>query len=96
MRLFLISSWAASKISIAICLRPTMRSNSRIRCWAARRALAGTTSSSDATAVSPPFVNKCFQRWICERATPSSRLNSAAVISPRSTRSTCSRLNAAA
>ena len=46
----------------------------------------GTTSSSDATAVSPSFVSKHFQRWICERAMPSSRLNSAAVTSPRSRR----------
>src|SRR5207248_11176702 len=43
--LFFTISCAACRISISICFLPSSRSSSRIRWWASRSALTGTTSS---------------------------------------------------
>jgi len=72
---------------------PTRRSSSRMRCWAARNSLAGTTSSFAATAAVLPRSARCFHRRTTDCSTCSSRLSSASVSSFRSTRPICSRLN---
>ena len=90
---FLTSSRAAWRISTSMAFLPTRRSNSRMRCWAARSSLAGTTSSFAATAVVLPRSARCFHRRTTDCSTWSSRLSSASVSSFRSTRPICSRLN---
>ena len=72
---------------------PRARSRSRMRCWAARSSLTGTTSWFEATAAELPFVLRCCHRRTTEGETASSRANSESVSYWRTTRAICSCLN---
>src|SRR6185503_8306040 len=91
--LFFTTSCAACRISTSICFRPRSRSSSRIRCWASRSALAGTTSSFAATAVVAPVSTRRFHSRMTLGWMSSSRLTSARVFSPFTSCWTIPRLN---
>ena len=74
--LFLTSSRAAWRISISMAFFPSARSSSLMRSCAARRALAGTTSSSAPTAAVLPFVLSWCQRRTTEGEIANSRATS--------------------
>src|SRR5262249_35886929 len=91
--LFFTTSCAACRISISICFLPSSRSSSRIRWWASRSALNGTTSSLVATAAVAPASKRRFHCRTTLGWMSSSRETSASVFSPFRSCWTTPRLN---